>query len=169
MHNSIHVCKTCIKTYDFSFYCIAVAVLKKYYDMLLESFSDDHVATVNKLNGIIAVNKQFLNEIISMTDHKKANVRILNGIICAIKRDNDVLGFCEVFKALISVRKRFTIEMFEFEAGKKLECIHYAIDAMYRKALLPYSTHCRVSTYLSCYSYAMLTSNIKFIIQQILN
>jgi len=91
--------------------------------MLLESFTDDHVATINKLHKIIPLNEKFLNEVVSMTDHRKAHVRIMNAIISAIKCDNDVLGFCEVLKALISVQKRFTTEMFEFEAGKKIENI----------------------------------------------
>lgn len=98
--------------------------------MLLESFNDDHVATVNKLNTIIRLSEKFLNEIISMTDHRKAHVRIMNAVISAIKCDNDVLGFCEVLKALISVQKRYTKEMFEFEAGKKTECIAMSFKLM---------------------------------------
>jgi len=86
--------------------------------MLLESFIDDHVKTINILRQIMTVDERFYGEVISMNDHKKANVRILNSIICVIKNDKQLVEFCEVVKSLISVRKQFSIEMLEFETGK---------------------------------------------------
>ena len=56
-----------------------------------------------------------------MTDTKEANRRILNAVICILKSDNQLVGLCEVVKALISIRKRFSKEIIEFEIGKVID------------------------------------------------
>jgi len=106
--------------------------LKKYYEILLDCFTDDHVTTLCTLCEIVKVDEGFFNQVLSMTNTKEANRRILNALISMLKSDNQLVGFCEVFKALINIRKRFSKEIIEFETGEVIVPLQLLEYVLYR-------------------------------------
>lgn len=114
----------------------ALALLKKYYIYLLESFTDDHVTTICTLCELIPVNEGFFNEVLSMTDTKEANRRILNSLIRMLNSDNQLVGFCELVKSVMSIRKRFSLKIVEFETGKVIHKYACSVTMNCRKQFI---------------------------------
>ena len=112
--------------YNYIVIMIAFAVLRKYYDALLECFSDDHITTISTLCEVIPVSEGFFNKVLSMT-YKEANRRILNALLCGLKNDNQLLALCEILETLISQEKRFSKEIFEFEIGKVICMLYHTV------------------------------------------
>ena len=94
-----------------------IAVLKKYYNVILESLPDDHTASISLLSENAPVDEGFFSEILATTDYREANCRILNAMILMIKEDRNIIGFCKLVAMLVG-SKRFSKEILEFEAGK---------------------------------------------------
>ena len=96
---------------------IGIAVLKKYYGIILESLPDNHTKSISVLSENAPVDEAFFNEILSLTDCKEANHRILNAIILMMKNDSNIIGVCKLVRMLVG-SKRFSKEILEFESGK---------------------------------------------------
>ena len=99
---------------------IGIAVLKKYYSIILESLPDNHTKSISVLSENAPVDEAFFNEILSLTDCKEANHRILNAIILMMKSDNNIIGVCKLVKMLVG-SKRLSKEILEFESGKNTD------------------------------------------------
>ena len=95
---------------------IGIAVLKKYYSIILESLPDNHIKSISVLSENAPVDEVFFNEILSLTDCKEANHRILNAVILMMKNDNNIIGVCKLVRMLVG-SKRFSKEILEFESG----------------------------------------------------
>ena len=99
-------------------------MLKKYYNIILESLPDDHTTSISLLseNGENApVDEGFFSEILSTTDCREANCRILNAVILMMKEDRNIMGLCKLVMMLVG-SKKFSKEILEFEAGKLKLC-----------------------------------------------
>lgn len=101
----------------------AVVLLRKYYNILLDWFPDDHITTVALLNEIVPLKAEVFEEIIAYTDPKEANERMLNSIIRLVEHDEQFLRICELVKPLIG-SKRDSDEFLEFEIGKYTFYMH---------------------------------------------
>lgn len=100
------------------FCCLVLALLKKYYQVLLANFPEDHVTTVSILSETVPVSEVFFDDVISLTDHNLANEKILNAMIMMMNRDSQIGGFCQLAKLLIRRDGRSSKELLEFEIGK---------------------------------------------------
>ena len=102
-------------------YCMlgstAIALLRKYYDTMLEYFPDDHITTIGLLSGMVRLRGGFFEEVITCTDPRDANQRILNAIFLKMEHDGQFAIACELIKALIG-SKQHSKEFVEFETGK---------------------------------------------------
>lgn len=98
---------------------IGIAILKKYYSIILESLPDNHTKSISVLSENAPVDEAFFNEILSLTDYKEANHRILNAVILMMKSDNNIIGVCKLVRMLVG-SKRFSKEILQFESGKIL-------------------------------------------------
>ena len=96
-------------------------MLKKYYNIILESLPDDHTASISLLSENAPVDEGFFNEILSIADCREANCRILNAMILMMKEDRNIIGLCKLVTMLVG-RKRFSKEILEFETGKLKLC-----------------------------------------------
>ena len=92
-------------------------MLRKYYSTLVDCFYDDHITTIGTLQRIIPIKEKFFKEIISMSDRKKANRRMLNALFVIIQSDDQMLNFCSAVLDLCS-RDKFCNELVEFTRGK---------------------------------------------------
>jgi len=95
---------------------IAIAVLRKYYTILWQSFSDNHVANITLLNRHLTVTEKFYDDILSTTDSNEANKMILNALIRWLKLDEKIMEFCKAIRVLATNRKD-TKELLQFEIG----------------------------------------------------
>ena len=94
-----------------------ILVLRKYYSNLADSFFDDHITTMGILQTKFYVKDTFFSDIISMTDHKMANQRMLNALMILIQADNQMMNFCGAVLDLCS-RDKFCDELVEFTKGR---------------------------------------------------
>jgi len=90
--------------------------LRKYYNILWQSFSDDHILTVGLLDACIEVKEGFFNEVVATTNPALANQRVLNALIYWLKKDDNIMEFCKVIKRLVKNNKHEK-ELLEFELG----------------------------------------------------
>ena len=95
----------------------AIALLRKYYNILLDCFSDDYITTIGLLSEIVTLKEGFFEEIIAYTNPREANQRILNAIVISLDHDQRLLRVCQLVKALIG-SKQDSEEFLEFELGK---------------------------------------------------
>ena len=148
MHTYI---STYVHTYVYVLACdiklIGIAVLKKYYGIILASLPDNHTKSISVLSENAPVDEAFFNEILSLTDCKEANHRILNAIILMMKSDNNIIGVCKLVRMLVG-SKRFSKEILEFESGKVITksfiriyitCIYICMHICMRTIVLPNS------------------------------
>ena len=91
--------------------------MRKYYNILLDCFSDDHITTIGLLSGTVSMREGFFEEIIAHTDPREANERVLNAIIGKLEHDEQLVRVCEIIKAVIG-SKQDSDEFLEFEIGK---------------------------------------------------
>ena len=105
--------------YDAYFITItaAIALLRKHYNKLLTSMPDDHVTTIGLLSENVPIHEVFFDEIISLTDHQVANEKILDVLILQLENDNQMKGFCTLFKLIIKRECQFSNDMLMFEMG----------------------------------------------------
>ena len=96
---------------------VAIALLRKHYNKLLTSMPDDHVTTIGLLSESIPLHEVFFDEIISLTDHRVANEKILNALILHLDHDNQMKGFCTVVKLIVKRECQFSNDMLMFEMG----------------------------------------------------
>ena len=118
---------TCVCTYITDNYDLAmpvyiiiftvILVLRKYYSNLADSFYDDHITTMSILQTKIYVKETFFRNIISMTDHKMANQRMLHALMVLIQADDQMMSFCGAVLDLCS-RDKFCNELVEFTRGR---------------------------------------------------
>ena len=100
---------------------IAIAVLRKYYTILWQSFSDNHIENIKLLNRHLAVTEKFYADVVSTTDPNEANKMILNAVIRWLKEDSKIVEFCKVVRILATNRK-YAKEMLKFEIGMLDTC-----------------------------------------------
>ena len=96
-------------------------MLKKYYNIILESLPDDHTTSISLLSENAPVDEGSFSEILSTTDCGEANCRILNAVILMMKEDRNIMGLCKLVMMLVG-SKQFSKEILEFEAGKLKLC-----------------------------------------------
>ena len=107
---------------------VAIALLRKHYNKLLTSMPDDHVTTIGLLSESIPLHEVFFDEIISLTDHRVANEKILNALILHLDHDNQMKGFCTVVKLIVKRECQFSNDMLMFEMGMFYLCIPQAVN-----------------------------------------
>ena len=131
----------------------AIALLRKHYNKLLTSMPDDHVTTIGLLSESIPLHEVFFDEIISLTDHRVANERILNALILHLDHDNQMKGFCTVVKLIVKRECQFSNDMLMFEMGMFYLRIPQAVNTRhactdtYIHACTHAHTHTHVYTY----------------------
>ncbi|XP_065903832.1 uncharacterized protein [Dysidea avara] len=76
-------------------------MLHKYYDMLWQSFPQDHLITLSRLCDLLPVDEGLVETIVSYSSSDMANKRILNAALSNLKHDSLVLGFCALVEKLI--------------------------------------------------------------------
>ena len=96
---------------------IAIAVLRKYYTILWQSFSDDHIANITLLNRHLTVTEKFYADIVSTTNSEEANKMILNSLIRWLKQDEKIMEFCKAIRVL-ATNKKYAKEVLQFEMHK---------------------------------------------------
>ena len=69
------------------------------------------------MNSLIRVDEKFFNEIISMTDLRKANQKMYNALIVILKSDNQMMDFCNTVLSLCC-RTKLCKEILDFTTGK---------------------------------------------------
>ena len=118
----MHTCTLFIKTCTYlctisSTWFTAIVLLRKYHDVILDYFPDNHITTVGLLNGVVALREGFMDEIIACTDPREGNQRMLNAIVIILEHDRELVRACELVKALIG-DKKYSKEFLEFETSK---------------------------------------------------
>ena len=83
---------------------------------MLDCFYDDRITTIDTLQRRIHIEEKLFDEIISMTDHRKANQEMLNALFVIIKNDDQMMIFCSAVLDLCS-RDKFCNELVEFTRG----------------------------------------------------
>lgn len=91
-------------------------MLRKYYTILWQSFSDDHVANIELLSRHLSVTKGFHDDVVSKTDPDAANKLILNGVIRWLKKDDEIMEFCKVMR-ILATNRRHAKEVLQFQIG----------------------------------------------------
>ena len=99
-------------------------MLRKYYTILWQSFSNDHVANIKLLNRHLTVTEGFYADVVSTTDPDAANKMILNALIHWLKQDDKIMEFCKVMRILATNRK-YAKEVLQFEIGRLPVKCHY--------------------------------------------
>ena len=107
--------------------------MRKYYNILLNCFSDDHITTIGLLSATVSLREGFFEEIIAHTDPREANERVLNAIIGKMEHDQQLVSVCEIVKAVIG-SKQDSDEFLEFEIGK-YKCTYVKV-ATYKSAIV---------------------------------
>ena len=83
----------------------------------MESLPDDHVTSISILSENVPINESFFEEVLSLTNHKLANEKILNAMIYLLRKDDQMKGFCRLTKLLISENTKYSREILQFEIG----------------------------------------------------
>ena len=122
-------------------------MIKKYYNVIIDCFFDDHIISIGILNSIMHVEERFFNEIISITDHRKANQRMLNALIVILKSDDQMKNFCDAVLALCT-RDKLCKEIVEFTRGD----LRHSYVATYVHAYIYLYTHnCNAEVLINTY------------------
>jgi len=108
---------------------LARSLLKEYYLILLDKFPDDHVTTIGIMSEQVGIDDRFFNEILSTTNPREANERILNSIIIMLKYDEQIMEMCKLAKLLMRTGA-FSKEILEFEIRTYM-CTFYACLHIY--------------------------------------
>ena len=77
-------------------------MLHKYYDMLWQSFPQDHLITLSRLCDLLPVDEGLVETIVSYSSSDMANKRILNAALSNLKNDSELLGFSVLVEKLIN-------------------------------------------------------------------
>jgi len=90
----------CFILYNGTFIPLGRAMLHKYYDMLWQSFPQDHLITLSRLCDLLPVDEGLVETIVSYSSADMANKRILNAALSNFKDDRELLGFSLLIERL---------------------------------------------------------------------
>jgi len=76
-------------------------MLHKYYEMLWQSFPQDHLITLSRLCDLLPVDEGLVKTIVSYYSSDMANKRILNAALSNLKDDSELLGFSMLIEQLV--------------------------------------------------------------------
>ena len=111
-------------------------MLHKYYDMLWQSFPQDHLITLSRLCDLLPVDEGLVETIVSYSSSDMANKRILNAALSNLKSDTELLGFSALVQKLIeNPEKAKMIE--NLRSGELLECKCILVSGIAGKNFLP--------------------------------
>ena len=128
----------------FYFYNSAISLLRKYYNILWQSFSDDHILTIGILDTLIEVKESFFDEVVAITNPSQANIKILDALILWLKQDDKIMEFCKVIKRL-AMSNKFVKELLQFELGMNTDsCAYMYIGDLYVLNKPTYCMHCNM-------------------------
>jgi len=94
-HNSILFLPTVV-------YCTGRILLMKYYNFLWQSFPQDHMITLERLNKIITLKDDIIDTVVSSTNSEKGNKMILNISLHVLDADEDLRQFYLLVERIIS-------------------------------------------------------------------
>ena len=98
-----------------------IALLRKYLSCLVECLPDDHFVTLSTLSSIIQVQDSFFDEVLSCTNSKKANKKILSSLIMMLRDDTAITGFSSVLRDIMG-SKSPSLKFLEFQLGINIDC-----------------------------------------------